>query len=223
MSIVVVSPHFDDAVLSCWSLVDSEDDVQVVTVYTAGPDDPTLISRWDADTGVTSQVRMQQRAEENRAALAIAGRSATNLGGLEGQYGDGSVDEKALAAAIQDAGLVYLPAATATDEGHVNREHVRVRDAGLRIRPDAWLYADQPYNHFRAGLELPADLRERYSPREEVLLSPEHRERKARALGCYAGELQKLVKAFGLQLTDPDVLTRETFWQPGTPFNPAAR
>jgi hypothetical protein len=221
--IVVVSTHFDDAVLSCWSLVDSDADVEVVTIYTDGPDDPTLISRWDADTGVTSQMRMQQRAEENRAALAIAGRSATNLGGREGQYGDGSVDEQGLASAIVDADVVYLPAATATQDDHVNKEHVRVRDAGLRIRPDAWLYADQPYNHFRAGLELPAALRDRYGDTEEALLSLPQRERKARALACYAGELEKLVKAFGLELTDPAVLTRETFWQPRVPFNPAAR
>jgi hypothetical protein len=35
--------------------------------------------------------------------------------------------------------------------------------------------------------------------------------------------LEKLAKAFGLELTDPTVLTRETFWQPQAPFNPAAR
>jgi LmbE family N-acetylglucosaminyl deacetylase len=220
---VVVSPHFDDAVLSCWSLVDSDADVEVVTFYTAGPDDPALVTRWDADTGVTSQVRMQQRAEENLAALAIAGRSATNLGGLEGQYGDGSVDEEVLAAAIRDAEIVYLPAATATHEDGINKEHVRVRDAGLRIRPDARLYADQPYNHFRAGLEPPADLRDRVGEKQEVLLTSTQRERKATALACYAGELRKLAEAFGLELTDPAVLTRETFWQPRAPFNPAAR
>ena len=220
---MVVSPHFDDAVLSCWSLVDGDADVEVVTVYTAGPEDPTLISRWDADTGVTSQVRMRQRAEENRAALAIAGRSATNLGGLEGQYGDGSVDQSGLAAAIRNAEIVYLPAATATHEDHVNKEHVRVRDAGLRIRPDAWLYADQPYNLFRAGLELPPDLRDRFAAAEEVQLSLTQRERKASALACYAGELQKLVNRFELELVDPAVLTHETFWQPRAPFNSAAR
>jgi LmbE family N-acetylglucosaminyl deacetylase len=221
--IVVVSPHFDDAVLSCWSLVESDAEIDVVTVYSAGPDDPALISRWDSDTGVTSQVRMQQRAEENRAALALAGRSATNLGGLEGQYGDGSVDEEVLAAAIRDAEVVYLPAATATHDDHVNKEHARVRDAGLRIRPDARLYADQPYNHFRSGLELPPDLRARFGDRQEVQLSSSQRARKARALACYAGELQKLANGFGLELTDSDVLTFETFWQPRVPFNPAAR
>jgi len=221
--IVVVSPHFDDAVLSCWSLVDSDADVEVVTFYTAGPDDPTLITRWDSDTGVTSRVRMQQRAEENRAALATAGRGVTNLGGLEAQYGDGTVDEEVLAAAIRDAETVYLPAATATQEDGVNSEHVRVRDAGLRIRPDAWLYADQPYNHFREGVELPPHLRDRFGERQDVLLSLAQREGKARALACYAGELPKLVKAFGLELTDPAALVRETFWRSRAPFTPAAR
>jgi hypothetical protein len=135
----------------------------------------------------------------------------------------GSVNEDALATAIRGAEVVYLPAATATHADHVNKEHVRVRDAGLRIRPDAWLYADQPYNHFRAGLELPADLRDRFTDSQEVVLSLTQRERKARALACYTGELQKLVNAFGLEITDATVLTRETFWQPRTPFNPAAR
>ena len=91
MTIVVVSTHLDDAVLSCWSIVAGDADVAVVTVFTGGPDDPNLVTDWDRDTGLTSKERMTARIEENRAALAIAGRSPTDLGFLESQYGARSI------------------------------------------------------------------------------------------------------------------------------------
>src|SRR5438105_3115344 len=89
--IVVVSPHFDDAVFSCWSVIDSDDAVDVVTVFTAGPA-PGVITGWDRDTGVDSATRMNQRVVENDEALAVAGRRATNLGFLEAMYDGGGLD-----------------------------------------------------------------------------------------------------------------------------------
>ena len=212
MNVVVVSTHLDDAVLSCWSVVAGDDDVAVATVFTAAPDDPNLITEWDRDTGVTSKVRMAGRIEENRAALAIAGRTPTDLGFLEAQYDGGSIDARVLAQCLGDAELVYLPAGIAAPGGRVHRDHVAVRDVCLEIRPDARLYADQPYCLFRSGLELPNELRERYAGADEILLTPAQQERKAQAIALYAGEVPKLNDAFRMCLTDPDTIARETVW-----------
>ena len=213
MTIVVVSPHLDDAVLSCWSIVAGDVDVAVVTVFTGAPDDPTLVTDWDRDTGLTSQERMAGRIEENRAALALAGRTPTDLGFLDSQYGACSFDAWVMAECLRAAELVYLPAAIAVPGGRVHRDHVLVRDACLELRPDARLYADQPYCLFRQAIGLPAGLRDRYADADDVLLSTGQRQRKAEAIAAYAGEVRKLDRAFGIRLTDPDVLVRETFWQ----------
>jgi hypothetical protein len=200
---VVVSPHFDDAVLSCWTVVESDDDVSVVTVFTGGPE-PGIVTEWDRDTGVDSATRMVQRVDENRRALALAGRQPTDLGFLEGQYGSGEVDVDVLATRLRDADVVYVPAGVGV--AHVNAEHVVVRDACLSVRPDARLYADQPYSSFRADTELPGAL-----DRRLVELTPAQRARKARAIACYAGEIDKLERAYG-SITDPARLLYEIFW-----------
>lgn len=212
MTIVVVSTHLDDAVLSCWSIVAGDADVTVVTVFTGSPEDPNLVTDWDRDTGLTSKERMAARIDENRAALAVAGRSPIDLGFLESQYGGRSIDAGVLAERLRDAELVYLPAGTGVPGGRVHPEHVLVRDACLELRPDARLYADQPYCLFRPGLEPPAPLRDRYSEADNILLTLPQRERKAEAITLYAGEVPKLDRAFGIRLTDPEVLVRETFW-----------
>jgi len=203
VNVVVVSPHFDDAVLSCWTVIESGDDVSVVTVFTGGPE-PGIVTEWDRDTGVDSATRMVQRAEENRRALALAGRRPTDLGLLEGQYGSGEVDAAVLATPLRDADVVYAPAGVGVE--HVNAEHVVVRDACLAVRPDARLYADQPYSLFRADSELPAAL-----DRRLVELTPAQRAGKARAIACYAGEIDKLERTYG-SITDEARLLYEIFW-----------
>jgi hypothetical protein len=46
MRTVVVWTHLDDAVLSCWSVIDGPGDVTVVTVFTGGPE-PGSLTEWD--------------------------------------------------------------------------------------------------------------------------------------------------------------------------------
>ena len=78
-----------------------------------------------------------------------------------------------------------------------------MRDVCLSVRPDAQLYADQPYSLFRADSALPDAC-----DRRVVELSPAQRARKARAIACYAGEIDKLERAFG-SITDEARLTHE--------------
>ncbi len=208
MRVAVFSTHLDDAVFSCWQVLTSGDDVEVVTVFTAGPTDPQLQTSWDRDTGVSSLIRMEQRIAENDAALAVAGRTATNLGLLEGQYGGGSVDPNVLRPPLESADRVYVPAAVFLRGQH--EEHVRVRDVCLSIRPDATLYADQPYCLFTSDVQLSAQLSDGRK-HMRIQLTPEQREQKAAAIRCYGGELAKLESFFGA-CTDPDRLLEEALW-----------
>jgi hypothetical protein len=208
VQVVIVSTHLDDAVFSCWHvLAGPTADVRVVTVF-AGRPDPGVTTSWDADTGVDSATRMAQRVEENQAALAVAGRAGVDLGLLEGQYGGGAVDPEDLRPHLAAADVVYVPAGISL--GHVNAEHVVVRDASLAVRPDATLYADQPYCLFRSDVDLPEGLaagRERRA----IQLGPVERQRKAEAIRCYAGELRKLEREFG-PCAEPARLLGEAVW-----------
>ena len=206
---VVVSTHLDDAVLSCWSVLDGPGDVVVLTVFTGGPP-PGGLTDWDRDSGAAdSAERMLQRVDEDRAALRIAGCEPVHVGLLEGQYGNGEVPVEALEPYLA-APVVFAPAGVG--EQQVNEEHVRVRDVVLSVRPDARLYADQPYCRFRPRFELPVELADARVP-QVVELTPAQRERKARAIPCYAGELPKLEAHFGPFAT-ADRVAYELFWLP---------
>ncbi|MCW2977100.1 MAG: LmbE-like protein [Actinomycetia bacterium] len=204
--VVVVSTHLDDAVLSCWSLIDGATNVTVVTVFTGGPE-PGFLGEWDSDSGARdSATRMQQRRAEDVAALAIAGCARVHVGLLEVEYGGGVCPPEAMAEHLAAADVVYAPAGIGLR--HVNKEHGGVRDAVLALRPDARLYADQPYCGFRPDTQLASD-----RAREVVALGAQQRERKVRAIRCYAGELPKLERpeSFG-PFARPDQLEYEVFW-----------
>jgi hypothetical protein len=206
VDVVVVSTHLDDAVLSAWSVL-SPQRARVVTVFTGGPPPGTLTS-WDECSGAPdSATRMEQRRSEDATALALARCGLEHLGLKEGQYGGGLCPPEAVAPSIAAADVVYAPAGTG--EPRMNREHIVVRDAVLAVRPDAWLYADQPYCNFSATTELPGSTRRR----QLVTLSHELRASKAEAIRCYAGELWKLERDFG-EFARPGRLAYEVLWSP---------
>ena len=166
---------------------------------------------------------MIQRTVENDAALALAGRDAVNLGMVEPiDYDGGPIDQELLAAHLAGAETVYVPAAIGREQsGFVNGEHEVVRDACLVARPDAVLYADNPYALFRRKVALHGSLAVR---RQRVIvdLDREQRERKAEAIRCYAGELGKLERLFG-PCADPARLKHEVFWRVAGEGAPAGR
>jgi LmbE family N-acetylglucosaminyl deacetylase len=84
--IVICSPHFDDAVLSCWSLLDRDHASTVVNVFTGAPSSDFTYCYDQQNGALSSAIHMQQRAEEDRHALDVAGKLPINLGMLERQY-----------------------------------------------------------------------------------------------------------------------------------------
>ena len=95
MTTVILSPHLDDAVLSCWHVLTQPGEVGVITVFAGVPTALTAPAWWDRYTGAAdSGERVRERIEEDRRALALAGRTSVNLGFLDEQYRD---DEQRLA------------------------------------------------------------------------------------------------------------------------------
>src|SRR4029079_17519174 len=66
---LVLSPHLDDAVLDCWSVLASDRDVSVVNIF-AGVPENMGVTLWDSITGARdSAERVLERIAEDGAAV----------------------------------------------------------------------------------------------------------------------------------------------------------
>jgi LmbE family N-acetylglucosaminyl deacetylase len=218
-STVILSPHLDDAVLSCWHLLSGPGDVRVINVFAGSPPLESGASWWDRSTGATDSVaRMEERRAEDREAFAIAGRTAVDLDFLDAQYEPRDQSLEQIVSRLRDLigpdEVVYAPAALGD-----HADHEQVRAAALELASSGQpvrLYADHPHavRHgwpawVNGTTEAPAagvaeqwdrrlaevGLRE---PKADVhhLEAPE-RERKLRAVSAYRTQLEGLRSTFG--------------------------
>jgi LmbE family N-acetylglucosaminyl deacetylase len=84
----IVSPHLDDAALSCGQLLRAHPRSQVVTVFSAGPAKVDPLPEWDALCGVFAPGDdvMAVRRKEDDDALALVSAEPHRLGFWEIQY-----------------------------------------------------------------------------------------------------------------------------------------
>ena len=170
---MILSPHFDDAVLSCWSVLTRPAEVEVVNVFTGAPARASDLTEDELLTGADDALeRARAREREDRDALALAGVRARNVGLLDHPHwmatlppapprrhrvtrrlarrlprdpGEDRLRElvDATAPGLDRQARVFVPAALG---GHP--DHVLVRELGSRLlREGAQVsfYADQPY------------------------------------------------------------------------------
>lgn len=147
---LLLSPHWDDAVLDCWGLLRSDRELVVVNLF-AGVPAPGTHGVWEEIMGVRdSAERARERIAEDRRALARAGREPRNLPLLDARYRrqSGSIlglDEldRALATEVSGASRVYVPAGIGAQADHLlARRYGRVL---LRAGMPVTLYAELPY------------------------------------------------------------------------------
>jgi len=235
--IAILSPHFDDAVLSCWHLLAECDEPTVVNVFSGSPPPGTATAWWDELTGANDPVtRMLERREEDRAALATTGAATHSLDLLDDQYRTADVRPHVLVAGICGAtdreATLYAPAAL---DGHP--DHVLVRDAALCLAAAGRrvvLYADLPHairtgwpswvscesnggapdvalrwNRELAASRLDIDL---LVPRVRPL-DAGMRRRKLRALASYRSQYEALDGWGFAPLDDPRTFAWEVSWE----------
>lgn len=83
---LLLSPHLDDAVLGCWSVLTGEDPVELVNVFALAPP-PGSSTDWDRIAGASDSAALfAARIEEDARALGLAGRKPHNLPFLELQH-----------------------------------------------------------------------------------------------------------------------------------------
>jgi LmbE family N-acetylglucosaminyl deacetylase len=218
---LVVSTHFDDAVLSVSHLLQRAGGGATVVTVCAGAPPPGLpVSEWDSDSGFASgREAARLRAREDMRACAVTGARRVLLRHLDEPYRKRRLPASAIRAAIErllrTGGVLWMPAGIGS-----HPDHLDVRTALLPVAarlPPARLrvYADLPYagehDHRlpRALAEALPGLRGR-----DTHLIGEAFERKLEAVRCHASQIAPLTAA-----TAPDllaaggVLTRERVWR----------
>jgi LmbE family N-acetylglucosaminyl deacetylase len=199
MAVAIISPHLDDAALSCWHLIEQPDS-SVVTVF-AGVPEPGTTTSWDRMCGEPDSVAlMQSRVVENAQALSSTGTKIVNLPYLDCQYQSDARDIEDIAASVLavtcDGVELFLPIGVGrsgkqhTDHLSVMRLAKSLMDRGRVVS----FYADIPYalsltrlsrwpTKLSVGLiEQALGIKLELSVHE---LSPEQRTRKKTALKAY--------------------------------------
>ena len=89
----VISPHLDDAVLSCGRLLMGRPDSHVVTVFSAGPARVDPLTPWDKRAGCFKRGDdvMEWRRREDNEALTLASARAHHLPFWDEQYRRGAM------------------------------------------------------------------------------------------------------------------------------------
>lgn len=151
--LLVLSPHYDDAVFSCGSLVGSISGSTIVTVYSGLPENADIQTDWDRRCGFTSaREAMRCRADENREALAALGAGGMDLDFLDSQYAHTALHgadllSDTLAATIARA----QPATLLFPLGLFHEDHIQLSNVLLGLCPRftgiRWFaFEDIPYN-----------------------------------------------------------------------------
>jgi hypothetical protein len=233
MAIVILSPHLDDAVLSCWHVLTKPGQLTVINVFTGVPAGLSAPAWWDQYTGATeSAERVRERIEEDRRALALVGRTAVNLGLLDEQYRREAQPLAPLTEQIDQLlapdARIYAPAGFADHAGHalVRAAALELRAAGFAVS----LYADLPHATVHGwpawvtGRSAAAAKDLAGAMWDEVLagtgamapavhhLHAEDHARKMRAVRMYGTQLQALTALAGRPLTDRATLGYEVAW-----------
>ena len=88
--VAAVSPHLDDAVLSCGHVLAASPGSHVVTVFSGGPTRVWRLPAWDRSSGIFSPGAnvMRVRRAEDDAALDLLGARACRLDFWDSQYRD---------------------------------------------------------------------------------------------------------------------------------------
>jgi DNA-binding response OmpR family regulator/LmbE family N-acetylglucosaminyl deacetylase len=237
--VVVVSPHFDDAVLSAagW-IIRSAGQAAVVTVLGGVPPEDVAPSDWDRLCGFRSAAEAARvRAGEDVEACQVLGADSVHLSHLDGPYAkdDDLTGLTDFIRAIPPDSRILVPAGVGG-----NPDHVRVRDAALRTlaaRPDQviGLYADLPYAaslwHWgtedmagalagRDGLRVLTGLSGAAVPGgagaevvvEHLRLDPEEWGGKRQAVGAHASQLATLGSHAYRLTANPGPLQHELVW-----------
>lgn len=214
--VIVVSPHYDDAVFSCGKLLSNLPFCTVMTIYTGLPENIDMQTDWDQHCGFTGASQaMHARAIENENALSILHVDGIGLGFLDSQYIEESRKGTALLADTISSNIEQIkPSSIFFPLGLFHDDHIHVSDVFaticIRFPGISWfVYEDIPYRSqpHRAPQRL-AELAEKGLAVEPFRIELESGS-KAPAVNAYRSQLLGLGYNNGL----PIMRQNETYWR----------
>lgn len=196
--ILIVSPHCDDAVFACGSLLQIYPGSTVVTVCASGPVPGGPLTEWDRAGGFQAgDDVMALRRREDARALSLLGSHACWLPFYDSQYRNPTSSSdvaRALSAVVE----TVAPQSLFIPLGLFHSDHRLTSEACLTLRdwyPEfAWyFYEEALYRHIPDLLsERLAYVRTRGLRARRIDLSPLSTDRKWPAVQCYASQLRAL-------------------------------
>lgn len=154
--LLVISPHLDDAVLSCGGALAAHPGSTVVTVQTAHVPALAGATTWDRSCGFRpGDDVMGRRQDEDRAALGLVGASPRWLGVVEGQY-TAKPDVAGIRRALNELLATDRSPVVLFPLGIGHADHALVSDVVVELAagdPDrSWIaYDDLPYRELFPG------------------------------------------------------------------------
>lgn len=214
--ILLISPHFDDAVLSAGQYMAERPDADVVTVFGGLPLTPDRIKTpYDEKCGFdNARNAVGSRIRENDAALALLDAKAINLEFPDSQYRDHNVNAVYLDDVVRELQAIV-------DEGHYefimaplglgHPDHILVTDAVLRLKYEKPIYfwEDLPLRVVEPQTVIPriAMLGLTLDKLWQPATTAEKMTKKIRALSCYKSQMNT-------GILDPYVMyVPERFWK----------
>jgi LmbE family N-acetylglucosaminyl deacetylase len=218
-SLLVISPHLDDAVLSCAEALGRAQRAAVVTVFAGAPPDGDMQTDWDQRSGFASaREAIAARRDEDAAALALLHAEPLWLDFLDSQYGD-TPGVEAVADALERTVSAFAPDMVLLPAGLFHSDHALTHEAALlarrRLPHLTWrMYEEAHYRRIPGFLQrrlaqllqdgvqatpLPAMVDAACAPAKEA------------AIACYASQLRAL--AAKVRDGHADAFAPETFWK----------
>jgi LmbE family N-acetylglucosaminyl deacetylase len=231
--LVIVSPHLDDAALSCALLMIAHPVATVVTVFAGNPPVyPTTMRYWDVQGGFgPDDDVMAVRRDEDRAALAVLDATPHHLDFIEHTYNerDRPVRPDVLVGPLEAAIRDHDPTAVIAPFGLANPDHDVTHTAAMQVRDRlsadhsadeiAWFcYEDCGYKHipgmlaWRVARLFARDL----WPTPACPRVSTDQSRKRRALDCYPTQLLALEDDWQIS-AKLDAPAPEQFWRLAPP------
>jgi LmbE family N-acetylglucosaminyl deacetylase len=240
--LLIVSPHPDDAVLSCWALLSRPEPVDVLDVFAGSPVPPRR-GAWDLRCGFAdSRESSSARREEELRALAGTAHHVTFMDLFNVDYIDGrrsQLDREAIVSAVRTwldqagAGTVALPAGAGWTTSRLRRklgervwwrfigerpgppqhpDHVFARDAGLDAVAGSGVEV-LLYEELPYVWGAPADREAGRLGFDDELRLEVDRDEKAGRVAAYASQVEHISPPHG-RLDDADVLpATERYWR----------
>jgi len=219
----VVSPHLDDAVLSCGATLALHPGSTVCTVF-AGKPKQAMSTPWDGEAGFPdSDVAMMQRYVEDETALSRCGALGLHLPFLDSQY-ENSPTPHDIADALCEAWSCYPGHTFVVPLGLWHSDHVLASDgcflAAKRIEMlDCVVYEEALYRAIPDAVVK----RKTALAGEGIAMARIEGDRMSETSDAYANAMQKkwhAVSAYASQLRalhdahPADVGVPERFWRP---------